>query len=171
MNVDEQKISSAKAKAMMSTSLRKACKAWYEAKKTSPYPEAKSLGEWIEKELRFLALMTGQGEAITVDALLYALRVELLGEPLAVALAENARRNGWKTELYSYIEDGWVFSRVFVSGKSAEENKNEAYAIQSTFSIAGQDAKVELADSDIGEYCVCASIEFAKSIPKGRGGR
>lgn len=166
MNADKKTITCAKAKVMMSASLRKACNAMFVDKRHSPYPEARNLSEWLEKELDFLALMIGDARNVTVNNLICALRVEMLGDKLSSAMAQNSRRNGWDSDSVSYVEDGKVFSKVFVSGKPAEENKNEACAVQSVFAMSGYDAHMELFDADANEYCVYASMGFAEYAKK-----
>lgn len=166
MNADRKMIVCAKAKVMMSASLRKACNLMFVDKRHSPYPEARNISEWLEKEFDFLALMIGDARNVTVNNLICALRVEMLGDKFSSVLAQNARRNGWDSVSVSYVEDGKVFCDLYVSGKSAEENKKEACVIRSVLETAGYDAHMEVSDADANEYCVCASMGFAEYAKK-----
>ena len=162
-------IKAARAKAMMSSPLRCRLKEWFAKKGACPDPEVKDFVEWVERRIDYLAGHMGNCRK-TVDSLLTALRVQAVGDPYAVYLAECAEDSGFKTDINCYVEEGRVWSSVWLSGEDAKKTENMADNIAKSIRLLGYDADIWIDEEDEHEVTVNASIDFAayyKLVKKG----
>ena len=89
-----------------------------------------------------------------------ALKVNAVGDELALFMANTAQADGFNTDVNSYVEENVVFSSVWVSGKTAAQNKMQAEEIAKMFNKAGYSAEVWVDDVDDTDVTVNAQIDF-----------
>ena len=161
MNASQKTINAVKARAMMSTPLRKELKDWFAHKGTCPYPEITDFNKWVEKEIDFLALMLADDKIVNEDNLLVALWVEVVGDKNAMVFSKQADKEGWKTDICCYVEDGKVFSSICLFGKEdSKATEKKADAIAEKFRKLGYSASVWVDEEDEHDVTVNACLEF-----------
>lgn len=145
--------------ALADKTLAKSLKEWFDRKVNLPTSERElKFDEWVDKQLEYIAGCIGENE--TVEHLVEALRVNAIGDPIAVTTEKNAEASGFVTATNCYVEDNIVYAGVWVTGKKAEENKKEAEAIAAVFRKAGYSAEVWVDEVDDTEVTVDAHIDF-----------
>ena len=160
MNAKKREIETARAKAMMSTTLREALKRWFLDKSGNPYPDIKDFKKWIEAELDFLALMLGK-DNVSGDNLFHALRVEAIGDPIAQKCSALLERNRILSDSVSYVEDGKVFSSLWIISKNVRLMRDVADKVANQFRGHGYTVDVVL-DEEGKETTVQAVIGFQR---------
>lgn len=143
-------------KAMRDKALSKALREWYK-RKHSQAGVGQCFRGWFDGLLDYLAGQLGDSP-VTHSHLLSALRVNAADDPLAVKCADNARHDGFTADTNCYVEEGEVCSNVWVSGKTAEENRREAETIRDIFRKAGYDSEVWV-DSEDDTDCIVNSYK------------
>lgn len=159
MNTSLKMVKAARAKAMMSAPLRNGLKEWFKKKGACPDPEVKDFVEWVERRLDYLAGHMGECR-ITVDSLVTALKVQAVGDVNALALAEEAKREGWKTDTNCYLEEGVVWASVWLSGKDAKATEKRADAMAAKFRDLGYATDVWIDEEDDKDVTVNACLDF-----------
>ena len=159
MNTSLKMVKAARAKAMMSAPLRNGLKEWFKKKGACPDPEVKDFVEWVERRLDYLAGHMGECR-ITVDSLVTALKVQAVGDVNALALAEEAKREGWKTDTNCYVEEGVVWASVWLSGKDAKATEKRADAMAAKFRDLGYATDVWIDEEDDKDVTVNACLDF-----------
>ena len=152
-------VKAARAKAMMSAPLRNGLKEWFKKKGACPDPEVKDFVEWVERRLDYLAGHMGECR-ITVDSLVTALKVQAVGDVNALALAEEAKREGWETDTNCYVEEGVVWASVWLSGKDAKATEKRADAMAAKFRDLGYATDVWVDEEDDKDVTVNACLDF-----------
>ena len=168
MNVTINDIKRAGKIALADKTLAKSLKEWFGLKGNLPTSERElKFDEWVDKQFEGMAGCIGENE--TVEHLVEALRVNAMGDTIAVTTAKNAKASGFVTDTNCYVEDNIVYAGVWVTGKKAEENKKEAEAIAAVFRKAGYSAELWVDEVNDTEVTVNARIDFPlylKSIKK-----
>lgn len=159
MNTSLKMVKAARAKAMMSAPLRNGLKEWFKKKGACPDPEVKDFVEWVERRLDYLAGHMGECR-ITVDSLVTALKVQAVGDVNALALAEEAKREGWETDTNCYVEEGVVWASVWLSGKDAKATEKRADAMAAKFRDLGYATDVWVDEEDDKDVTVNACLDF-----------
>lgn len=171
MNTSLKMVKAARAKAMMSAPLRNGLKEWFKKKGACPDPEVKDFVEWVERRLDYLAGHMGKCR-ITVDSLVTALKVQAVGDVNALALADKAKSEGWKTDTNCYLEEGVVWASVWLSGKEPKETEKRADEIAAEFRKLGYTTDIWVDEEDEGDITVNAAIDFKLYLKnEKKGGR
>ena len=152
--------------AMQDKALSKTLREWHK-RKQSQAGAGQTFRGWVDGLLDYLAGQLGDSP-VTHSHLLAALRVNAAGDPLAVTCAGNARHDGFTTDTNCFVEEGKVCSNVWVSGKTAEENRREAETIRDIFRKAGYDSEVWI-DSEDDTDCTVNSYKKFPLYYKKRG--
>ena len=102
--------------------------------------------------------------------LVLALRICSIGDPIALAAADAARKNGFESDINCYVEDGVVYSSVWVKGDGRCAVEEYAYELAYRIGSLGYSHDVHVDDEDDREATLNASIDFNKyEILVGRG--
>jgi len=96
----------------------------------------------------------------TAEQIAVALRVDTIGDPLAIKLSESAKKSGFETDLNCYVEDGQVEANVWISGKDPQKTKEQADEICAKFVSEGYSAEVWIDEEDEHDVTVNAVIDF-----------
>lgn len=159
MNATKNDIKRAGKIALADETLAKSLKEWFDRKGNLPTSErGMKFDEWLDKQLEFMAGCIGENE--TVEHLVEALRVNAAGDNKAVSMERNAKASGFGTDICCYVEDNIVYAGVWVTGKTAEENKKEAETMAETFRKAGYSAELWVDEVDDTEVTVNAWMDF-----------
>ena len=159
----------ARGKALRSAPLRNALKEWFRQKGRCPDPEITNFGEWVERQISYLARTIKNRRLATADNLVKALAVNAIGDPLALRCAkEAAEKGGFKTDTNCYVEDGLVNSSVWVKNMAKERVEDMA----DKFREKGYEVDVWVDEEDETEITVNATIGFGKYLGlQKKGGR
>lgn len=159
MNITIDSIMKAREIARADEKLAKALKQWFHHKgQLSPNERYLSFSEWVYGMCEYMAGCIGEDE--TVEHLVEALRVNAIGVPLAGNLSLVANVDGFVTDTNCYVEDNIVYAGVWISNKTAEENKKRADEMAEVFRKNGYAVDVWVDEVDDTEVTVNAQIDF-----------
>lgn len=158
MNTSIANAQAAKTAALQDGVLEVALRIWFAKKGSCPDPEITDFEEWVEKRCDDMAGCIEDSNSPMCIA--KALRVNALGDELAMYTAMVAQSEGFNTDINCYVEDNIVYANVWVSGKTAEQNKAQAEAIAKIFRNAGYSAEVWVDEVDDTDVTVNAQIDF-----------
>ena len=167
MNISIEDAQAARATAMRSKPLRKALNDWYEKKGCCPFPEETSFLRWVERLADYVAGQFHDEGLVTVPNIVEGLRVQAIGDRLAIRLAKSAARAGYETDINCYIEDGVVFANVWIASDSFEKSEKRADKIAAEFRKAGYSAELWVDEEDDRACTVNAQIDFKLYVKKG----
>jgi len=167
MNTSKANAQAAKTAALQDAVLEVALRIWFAKKGSCPDSEITDFEEWVEKRCDDMAGCIKDSDSPV--CIVKALRVNALGDELAMHTAMVAQSGGFNTDINCYVEDNIVYSSVWVSGKTAEQNKAQAEAIAKIFRNAGYSAEVWVDEENDTDVTVNAQLDFPlylKSIKK-----
>lgn len=176
MNVSKQMLESAmkaaKAKVMRSKPLRESLKEWFSQKGRCPYNEVVDFGDWTELMLRKMAVEIGDTSLETADNLFNALKVQSMGDPIALKCASQLEKKNVQTDIDCYVEEGKVYASVWIKHMVVDYVNELADEVRSTFRNKGYIASICIDDEDSSEVTVCAVKDVAKFFKaQKKGGR
>ena len=135
---------------------------WWRHKGKLPSEEA-GLGfiDWICKKIDDAddCLSAHVGEAPPGE-LVEVLRVNAVGDPIALETIDDSKEEGFKSDVDCYVEDGVVYSSVWLAGLSADEAYDRAKTIAKTFRSHGYATDIYVDEEDDTEVTVNASVDF-----------
>jgi len=155
-----------KARAMKSSTIRKELKDWFVRDQCLPNSE-RDFGKWLNSLIDGVARGIHEECLISVDNLLEGLKVQVVGDSLALHHAEKAAREGYETDTNCYIEEGVVYASVYLSGEDAEATRKRAEQMAEDFRKSGYAAEAIVDDEEERDYFVNAQIDFNLYVKKG----
>lgn len=158
MNTSIANAHAAKTAALEDKVLKVALRRWFNNKGSCPNNEITDFDKWVEKLCDDMAGCIEDSDSHMSIA--KALKVNAVGDELALFMANTAQADGFNTDVNSYVEENVVFSSVWVSGKTAAQNKMQAEEIAKMFNKAGYSAEVWVDDVDDTDVTVNAQIDF-----------
>ena len=167
MNIPIEYAKAARATAMRSKPLRSALEDWYKHKGSCPFPEEKSFLRWIERLADHVAGQFHDEGLVTEKNIVEGLKVQAIGDKLALRLAKKAARAGYETDTNCYIEEGVVFANVWIASDSFEKSEKRADGIAAEFRKAGYSAELWVDEEDNRACTVNAQIDFKLYVKKG----
>lgn len=129
--------------------------------------------DWICKKINDAddCLSAHVGEA-PVGEIVEALRINAVGDPIALETIDDSKEEGFKSDVDCYVEDGVVYSSVWLAGLSADEAYDRAKTIAETFKSYGYSTDIYVDEEDDTEVTVNASVDFDffynEILPKAR---
>ena len=154
----------AKRLAMSDPKLLDALKEWHSNKgRVVLQAQDYDFGDWLEWMLGDMSDNVGIDYPAfpTPRQMVEALRVNAVGDPLALACEDGARWAGLESDADCYAEEGVVYSSVWIAGKAAEDVNEHAERIAALFRESGYAADVSVDEEDGKEVTVNASIDFS----------
>ena len=114
---------------------------------------------WIREKLDSIA---GNLHALNARAedISDALRINATGDVLAVAESIDAKEHGFKSDVNCYVEEGVVFSSVWIRGFDVKATIDRAEDVARRFRSVGYCAEVYVDEEDAHEVTVNAQIDF-----------
>lgn len=88
-----------------------------------------------------------------------ALRLQAIGDPFALDEAKTARKS-FETDVNCYVEEGVVFSNIWLKGTDEKAVEAEADRIAQKMNAAGYSAEVWVDEEDAREATVNAQMDF-----------
>ena len=171
MNARKKMIEAARGKAMKSGTLRKALQDWF-WREGRPYPEIMGFYTWLDKELGFLATMIAHATKVTVDNLVAGLKVNAIGDPLAVKCSAALEKKNIQTDINCYVEEGKVYSSVWIKHMVLDYVNEKAEEVAGKFREKGYSVNMWVDEEDASEITVNACIDFDKYVEnQKKGGR
>ena len=158
MNTSIANAHAAKTAALEDKVLEVALRRWFSNKGSCPNNEITDFDKWVEKLCDDMAGNIENGDSHMSIA--KALKVNAVGDELALYTAHIAQADGFNTDVNCYVEENVVFSNVWVSGKTAAQNKMQAEEIAKIFTKAGYSAEVWVDEVDDTDVTVNAQIDF-----------
>ena len=114
---------------------------------------------WIRDKLDYIArnLHTLNAGAEDISA---ALRINATGDVLAVIESIDAKENGFKSDVNCYVEEGVVFSSLWLKGLDVKATIDRAEDAEKHFRNVGYSSEVYVDENDPHEVTVNAQIDF-----------
>lgn len=166
MNVSKQMIQAAmkaaKAKVMRSKPLRESLNDWFNHKGSCPFNDTPLFSDWVDKMLDMMRGEIGNDRIATADNLAAALRVQSMGDPLALKCASQLEKKNVQTDIDCYVEEGKVYASVWIKNMVVDYVNELADKVLSTFRNNGYLASICRDDEDSSEVTVCAVKDVAK---------
>ena len=156
---DLKVLNEAREIAFRSAQLEKALKRWHnKAKKNCPETE-RDFNKWLLENLEYCA--HNLGAYADAQNIVWALRIAAIGDADALYLARKAKKDGWTADTNCYVEEGIVYLSVWISGKSAQENKERAEEVAAYLRNVGYvgDSGEDVIEDD--GYVAMVSMPFA----------
>ena len=167
MNTSLKMVKAARATAMRSKPLRSALEDWYKKKGCCPFPEETSFIRWVERLADYVAGHFHDEGLVTEKNIVEGLKVQAIGDKLALRLAKKAARAGYETDTNCYIEEGVVFANVWIASDSFEKSEKRADGIAAEFRKAGYSAELWVDEEDDRACTVNAQIDFKLYVKNG----
>ena len=150
--------------------LRAALKEWFAHKGSCPDPEILNFEDWVGRRIDDMADAIHDDSLVNVANLLAALKVQAIGDGLAIAEARKAEKKGFLTDTNCYVEEVIVYASVWLKGKRLAETDNMAELIAQKFRAQGYATDIWIDEEDDTEVTVNAYIDFplyVESLKKG----
>lgn len=135
---------------------------WWRHKGKLPPNEA-DMGfcDWVCNKIDKISDCIGaRAEDPPVNEIVEALRVNAIGDPMALNTIDPSKEEGFKTDTNCYVEDCIVYSSVWLTGLGADEVYDRAKAIAKEFEAQGYATDIYVDEEDDTEVTVNASIDF-----------
>lgn len=160
---DVKTLIEAKRLAMADTALQGSLREWHMHKGAfSSVASDYCFDDWIYWMLGEMSDGVGVDypEFPTPDALAAALRIQAMGDVVSVKAADIAEQAGFVTDVNCHVEDGIVYSSIWLKGKDAEGVKKYADDLSDKFKRLGYSAEVSVDEEDDHEVFVNAQLDF-----------
>ena len=155
-------VKAAKAKVMRIKPLRRSLKDWFDHKGRCPFPAIHDFGVWVELMLDFMGDMIHNDGLETADNYVAALRVQSMGDPLALKCARQLEKKGVQTDIDCYVEEGMVYASVWLKHRVIDHVNKLAEEVAGKFREKGYSVDVWTDEEDSSEVTVNAVIDFDK---------
>lgn len=168
----EAAMKAAKAKVMRSRPLRESLKDWFNHKGRCPFNETPLFSDWVDKMLDMMRGEIGNDRLATADNLAAALRVQSIGDPLALKCASQLEKKNIQTDIDCYVEEGKVFASVWIKHMVLDYVNEKAEEVAGKFREKGYSVDMWVDEEDASEITVNAVIDFDKYVGnQKKGGR
>lgn len=168
----EAAMKAAKAKVMRSRPLRESLKDWFNHKGRCPFNETPLFSDWVDKMLDMMRGEIGNDRLATADNLAAALRVQSMGDPLALKCASQLEKKNIQTDIDCYVEEGKVFASVWIKHMVLDYVNEKAEEVAGKFREKGYSVDLWTDEEDASEITVNACIAFDKYVEnQKKGGR
>ena len=157
VNTSKKMVQDARAKALKSAPLRKGLKYWFNH---TYFPNSVDFKEWVEKLADELVGAIHEDKHVTVENLVTALKVQAMGDANAIRFSNRAAKEGWQTDINSYLEEGVVYAAVWLHGNDPKATEKKADAIAAKFRKLGYSASVWVDEEDDHDVTVNACLDF-----------
>lgn len=168
MNASMVTIQAAEMLALQDTSLQAALHDWHNHKGRL---EAEDRDKPFDRWLRDLLISLSDHMKETdpePSRIVKALEINAVGDKLALYwAAQMARGHGLQTDTNCYVEDGMVYSSVWLKGDEPAWVKIHAEEVAGEFQKAGYATDICVDEEDDREVTINASIDFALYIKEG----
>ena len=170
--MNSKMLKAAKAKVMRSKPLRESLKDWFDHKGRCPFNEVKDFGDWLDLMLDMMRGEIGNSRLATADNLFAALRVQSMGDPLALKCAAALDKKHIQNDIDCYVEEGKVYASVWLKHMVVDYVKELAEVVAAKFRDGGYSVDWFYNDEDSSEATVCAVKDVAKFFKaQKKGGR
>lgn len=160
---DSRTLIEAKRLAVSDEPLLVSLKEWHAHKgNVAPGTEDYNFDDWLVVMLGEMSDRVGVDypEFPTSEQLVHALRVNSIGDFVAVRASEIAKRDHLESDINCYVEDGIVYSSIWL--KSGEASRTKAYAdkLAEKLRRLGYSAEGCIDEEDSREVTVNAQLDF-----------
>jgi len=114
---------------------------------------------WIRERLDYMAGNLGSLN-VSAEDMSDALRINATGDVVAVAESIDAKEHGFKSDVNCYVEEGVVFSSLWLKGFDVKATVDRAEDAEKRFRSVGYSAEVYVDENDSHEVTVNAQIDF-----------
>ena len=162
----------AKAKVMKSKPHRESLKDWFNHKGKCPFNDTPLFSKWVDKMLEMMRGEIGNDSLVTADNLAAALRVQAMGDPIALECARDLDKKKVQNDIDCYVEEGMVYASVWIKHMVVDYVNELADKVRSRFRNKGYLASFYIDNEDSSEVTVCAVMDVAKFFKsQKKGGR
>lgn len=161
-NTNETTINIAAGIALKDKELEASLREWFGKKGVCPFPEKTDFAEWLGA---MLDMMAGNIPNRSPSNIVIALRVNTVGVRYISEIAKSAEDNGFKTDVNNYCEGEFVYSSVWIDGKTKDENFKKAEEIEEKMKEFGYDAEW-LPDDEDDSVTVYGRMSFTDYMKK-----
>lgn len=152
----------AKAKVMRSKPLRESLKDWFNHKGSCPFNDTPLFSDWVDKMLEMMREEIGNIRLETAENLFEALKVQSMGDPIALKCVRYLNKKKVQNDIDCYVEEGKVYASVWIKHKVVDYVNELADKVRGMFRNKGYLASICIDDEDSSETTVCAVIDVAK---------
>lgn len=162
----------AKAKVMRSKPLRESLKDWFNHKGRCPFNEVKQFGDWVDLMLDMMRVEIDDSRLETAENLFKALKVQSMGDPIALKCARELDKKKVQNDLDCYVEGGKVYASVWIKHMVVDYANELAEEVAAKFRENGYSADLWHDMEDSSEVTVCAVMDVEKFFnAQKKGGR
>lgn len=170
MNISKDMAVEARKLALKDKVLRLALEDWFSKKGSCPDPEIADFNEWLEKQCNDISKNICWADAfLTPEQIVVALKVNAVGDELALYLADRVSVCGYTADTNCYVEEGIVYVNVWIQGTAPIFVKEEAEKIAAVFRKEGYAAELWVDEEDDREVTVNAQLDFPLYFKGKRG--
>ena len=160
MNVSNEAISRAMVLVISDPALMASLHEWYmRYRHCIQVRDGLSFGRWIRERLDDMARNLNYPYVIPED-MFEALRVNSAGDAMAVAESIAAKEHGFNSDVNCYVEEGVVFSSLWLRGFDVKATIDRAEDAEKRFRSVGYGAELYVDEQDAHEVTVNAQIDF-----------
>ena len=161
MNASIATIEAAEKMVARNTALQAALRDWHRHKgQLNAADRDKPFDKWLRDLLFYLSDQVKEVDPAP-DKLVAALKINAIGEDLALLWAYEMSQNGLQTDINCYVEEGVVFSNLWLCDSEKVAVKMYAEEVAGKFREAGYSAEVWVDEEDEREVTVNAQIDFS----------
>ena len=172
VNTSKKIVSDAKAKVMRSKTLRESLKDWFNHKGKCPFNEVERFGDWVDLMLDMMRVEIGNSRLETAENLFEALKVQSMGDPIALKCVRYLNKKKVQNDIDCYVEEGKVYASVWIKHKVVDYVNELADKVHGMFRDKGYLTSIWIDDEDSSEATVCAVMDVAKFFKmQKKGGR
>ena len=170
MNISKDMAVKARKLALKDKVLRLALEDWFSKKGSCPDPEITDFNEWVEKQCNYIAKNIGSADAFpTPKQIVVALKVNAVGDELALYLEKEIAKKGFPSDINCYVEEGIVYASIWLKGGRFVSATKESAKVAAAFRKAGYAAEVWVDEEDDREVTVNAQLDFPLYFKGKRG--
>ena len=170
MNVSKQMIEVARGKALKIAPLRNALMNWFKRRGDCPFPEITDFGRWVEELLYHIGDMIKEEKDVTIDNLVEGLKVNAIGDPLAVKCSAELEKKNIQTDINCYVAEGRVYSAVWIKHMVLDYVNENAQEVAGKFRENGYSVDFWTDEEDESDITVNARIDFDKYVENQKKG-
>lgn len=170
MNISKDTAVKARKLALKDKVLRIALEDWFSMKGSCPDPEITNFNEWVEKQCNDIAKNISRAAAfLTPEQIVVALKVNAVGDELALYLEKGIAKKGFNSDINCYVEEGIVYASIWLKGGRFVSTTKESAKVAAAFRKAGYAAEVWVDEEDDREVTVNAQLDFPLYFKGKRG--
>lgn len=151
--------------------LKTALKAWHRSDRAKGFGNP-NFEDWLRIRIEDMEKGIHDDNLLSPANLVKALEVNAIGDPIAVKCAANMEKKNIQSDINCYVEEGMVYSSVWIKHMVIDYVKELAEKCAAKFREKGYAVDVCVNEEDASEITVNGTIDFDKYLElQKKGGR